>query len=77
MANLSSQEIADMIYEIEGKKIAKSTVDSLFNDQLYTKFDVYSRLALYKRLQALGYDQLTPKELLSTTSKLLDVMRIY
>lgn len=77
MANLSSQEIAEMIYKMEGKKIAKSTIDSLFNDQLYAKFDVYSRPALYKKLQALGYDQLTPKELLSATSKLLDVMRVY
>lgn len=77
MANLSSQEIAEMIYKIEGKKVAKSTIDSLFNDQLYAKFDVYSRPALYKKLQELGYDQLTPKELLSISSNMLDVVRIY
>lgn len=77
MANLSSQEIAEMIYKIEAKKVAKSTIDSLFNDQLYAKFDVYSRPALYKKLQTLGYDQLTPKELLSVASKILDVQRVY
>lgn len=77
MANLSSLEIAEMIYKIEGKKVAKSTIDSLFNDQLYAKFDVYSRPALYQKLQAMGYDQLTPKEVLSPTSRMLDAMRIY
>ncbi len=77
MANLSSQEIAEMIYKIERKKVAKSTIDSLFNDQLYAKFNVYSRPELYKKLQELGYDQLTPKELLTRSSTILDVMRIY
>lgn len=77
MANLSSQEIVEMIYKIEAKKIAKSTIDSLFNDQLYAKFDVYSRPALYKKLQSLGYDQLIPKELLAVASKILDVHRVY
>ncbi len=77
MANLSSQEITEMIYKIEGKKIAKSTIDSLFNDQLYAKFNVYSRPELYKKLQALGYDQLTPKELLTPSSTMLGVMRVY
>lgn len=77
MANLSSQEITEMLYKIEGKHIAKSTIDSLFNDQLYVKFDVYSRAALYKKLQMLGYGQLIPKELLSCTSIMLDVVRAY
>lgn len=77
MANLSSQEIAEMLYKIGGKSITKSTVDSIFNDQLYAKFDVYSRIALYKKLQSLGYDQLIPKELLSTKSIMLDIMKAY
>lgn len=77
MANLSSQEIAEMLYTIGGKPISKSTVDSIFNDQLYEKFDVYSRIALYKKLQSLGYDQLIPKELLSTKSIVLDIMKPY
>lgn len=77
MANLSSQEIAEILHKIGGKPIAKSTVDSLFNDQLYAKFDVYSRITLYKKLQSLGYDQLIPKELLSTKSIMLDIMKAY
>ncbi len=66
-----------MLYQIGGKSITKSTVDSIFNDQLYAKFDVYSRIALYKKLQSLGYDQLIPKELLSTKSIMLDIMKAY
>ena len=77
MANLSSQEIAEMLSKIDKKVITKSTVDSIFNDQLYKKFEVYNRVALYKKLQALGYDQLIPKELLSITSVMLDIMRSY
>ena len=77
MANLSSQEISEMLYKIGGKSITKSTVDSIFNDQLYAKFDVYSRIALYKKLQSLGYEQLIPKELLSTKSIMLDIMKAY
>ncbi len=77
MANLSSQEIAEMLHIIGGKPISKSTVDSIFNDQLYEKFDIYSRIALYKKLQSLGYDQLIPKELLSIKSIMLDLMKAY
>ena len=77
MANLSSQEIADIIGEHEGNPITKSTIDSVFNDQLYLKFDVYNRVALYQKLQALGYDQLIPKTLLSKMSVMLDVMQTY
>jgi hypothetical protein len=77
MANLGSQEIADMLHTIEGKPIAKSTIDSLFLDQLYVKFEVSSRPALYKKLQALGYDTLIPGELLKSASVLLDVAKVY
>lgn len=77
MANLSSQEIADIIGEHEGKSITKSTIDSVFNDQLYLKFDVYSRVALYQKLQSLGYDQLIPQALLSSMSVMLDNMQTY
>jgi hypothetical protein len=77
MANLSSQEIADIIGAHEGKSLTKSTIDSVFNHQLYLKFDVYNRVALYQKLQTLGYDQLIPKTLLSKMSVMLDVMQTY
>lgn len=77
MANLSSQAIAEMLYQLEGKHISKSTIDSIFNDQLYAKFNVYSRPALYKKLQELGYDTKIPKDLLKNTSSLLEVAHAY
>lgn len=77
MAHLSSQEIADIIGKHEGKPLTKSTIDSVFNDQLYLKFDVYNRVALYQKLQTLGYDQLIPQTLLSKMSVMLDVMQTY
>ncbi len=77
LAHLSSQEIAEALYKIEGKKLSKSTIDSIFNDQLYIKFNVYSRPALYKRLQEMGYEQKIPRELLSSASIILDVFNIY
>lgn len=77
MANLSSQEITEMLYKIEGKRVTKSTIDSIFNNQLYSKFDVYDRIALYQKLRSLGYDQLIPQELLSSMSIMLNTMRPY
>lgn len=35
LAHLSSQEIAEMIFQIEDKRVSKSTIDGVFNDQLY------------------------------------------
>ncbi len=77
MSHLSSQEIADVLAQMESKKISKSTIDCVFNDQLYLKFEVGSRPALYKKLQALGYDRMIPKENLSVSSNFLEVMRVY
>lgn len=77
MANLSSQEIAKTLSEIENKKVSKSTIDSLFNDQLYIKFSVYSRPELYQKLQTLGFDKLIPQELLKTGSISLDQLVVY
>ena len=77
LANLSSLEIAETIGKFEGKKISKSTIDSLFNDQLYIKFDVHSRPALYALLQERGYDRLIPKELLTGGSTELGELLVY
>ncbi|EKD28177.1 MAG: hypothetical protein ACD_79C00401G0001, partial [uncultured bacterium] len=77
MAHLSSQEIADVLHQIENKKVTKSTIDSLFNDQLYPKFDAYSRPDLYKKLQTLGFENKIPEELLKSTSLFLPGMDVY
>lgn len=77
MNQLTSQEIADIIYKIEGKKVSKSTIDSLFNDQLYIKFKVNSRVALFEKLQQLGYDKLIPSEVLSSTSTPLNIIHTF
>ena len=68
LSHLSSNEIADALYKLEGQHIKKSSVDSIFNDQLYIKFSVNSRIALYNKLLDAGYDKLIPKEILSTQS---------
>ena len=57
MNHLTSQEIAGAISQIEKRKISKSTIDSVFNDQLYLKFNVYNRLSLLKALEAIGYNK--------------------
>jgi hypothetical protein len=68
MAQLTSQEIAEMIYRLEHKKVSKSTIDSLFTDQLYPKFKVNSRSALYAKLCQLNFDQLIPSDILTSMS---------
>lgn len=71
MNNFTSLEIADAIGQIEGKKISKSAIDNLFNDQLYKKFNVHNRPALLKILQKTGQNNLVPNSLLSSGSRLI------
>ncbi len=77
MTHLGSQEISDILHQMECKPIAKSTIDSLFKDQLYPKFQVYSRSALYQKLEAMGYQTLIPTELLKHASFFLSTMSAY
>lgn len=77
LANLNSQEIADMIFRLENKRIAKSTIDSLFTDQLYVKFGVFNRPALYEKLIQLNFDSLIPQEVLIDTSYPLKKHNVY
>ena len=77
MSHLSSQEIADVLYEMEGKKVSKSTIDTVFNEQLYPKFKAYSRPELYQKLQDAGYENLIPKEILQSGSFFLPVLQVY
>ena len=77
MHNLSSQQIAEIISKIEGKILSKSTIDSLFIDQLYIKFDVHNRMALADKLQQLGYATLIPESLLIENSIKLSKVSTY
>ena len=77
LAHLGSQEIADILHQMEGRPIAKSTIDSLFKDQLYPKFNVYNRPALHQKLQMLGYQTLVPEELLTHASMFLSKIDVY
>ena len=48
LSNLNSQAIAETLSKLENKPLSKSTIDSLFSDKLYKKFNVYSRPAFLK-----------------------------
>ncbi len=77
LAHLSSQEISDLLYQIENKRITKSTIDSIFTEQLYVKFDVTNRTALHKKLLHLGYDQFIPEDILIRSSNPLSTLVVY
>lgn len=67
MANCSSLEIAENIGKIYNKSITKSTIDSIFSNQLYLKFKVSSRIRLHEKLAKLGYGSIIPKTMLSNS----------
>ncbi len=77
LANFTSNDIAKIISEFEGKPISKSTVDSIFSNQLYDKFEVHSRQALYQRLVENGYEKLIPQELIESGDMLLLALKNY
>ena len=64
LSGLSSKDIAFTLSKISGREISKSTVDSLFRDQLFLKFEVYNRDALFEKLLRLGFDRYVPSDLL-------------
>ena len=65
MANCSSYEIAINIGKIYNKSISKSTIDSIFSNQLYLKFNVISRIQLQEELAKLGYATILPKSVIN------------
>lgn len=77
LAHLSSQEIAETLYKLENKRVTKSTIDSIFTDQLYLKFKVTNRIALHQKLLELGYHKLIPQEILTNSSTPLEVAEVY
>lgn len=77
LANLNSAEIVEVIYRMENKKISKGTIDGVFTDQLFPKFEVYNRQALYTKLVQLGYNKLIPLEVLPKKIIELDTCGVY
>lgn len=73
----NSQKIANILSKMENKTISKSTIDSIFKNQLYSKFNVYNRDALYQKLIDLGFEKLIPKEILIAASFSLQKQYIY
>lgn len=67
MANCSSLEIAENIGKIYNKTITKSTIDSIFSNQIYLKFNVTSRVRLHEKLAKLGYGSIIPKTMLNNS----------
>ena len=63
LANFNSQDIADIINQIEDNHITKNTVDSIFRN-LFIKFDCSNRIELFKSLIQHHFDQIIPKDLL-------------
>lgn len=61
---LSSKEIALILSNLEGKAVAKSTIDNIFMNQLRVKFNAHSRESLYDRLIEFGFDNMIPSDLL-------------
>ena len=61
---LSSKEIALVLSKLENKEISKNTIDNIFSNQLRSKFNAFSREALYEKLLELGFDRLIPRDLL-------------
>lgn len=68
LANFGSLDIAKIINQIEGKKITKSYVDKVFSQQLYAKFNVNDRKALFDKLNELGFSDYLPSHLLKFCS---------
>lgn len=77
LANLSSQEIANALSQMDNKAITKSTIDGLFTEQLFVKFEVHNRVALKNALIKHGFDRVIPSELLVNISIQLNEMSTY
>ena len=77
LANLNSQEIVEVIYQLENKRISRSTIDYLFAERLFYKFNVHNRQALYEKCINLGFDKFIPYELLPKNTLPLEKMAIY
>ena len=60
----SSLEIAEIMSQIDNKKISKSYIDKIVQTNLRTKFKAYNRPHLVKILHGLGYSDYIPKKII-------------
>lgn len=77
LSGLSSKDIALVISKMVGREISKSTIDSLFRDQLFVKFEVYNREALFEKLLRLGFDRYVPVDLLPRVELSIHALHAY
>lgn len=64
LRNLDSHTIANIITNLENKKISKNAIDQIFTSQLMPKFEVYGRKSLKNKLIELGYYRFIPRNML-------------
>lgn len=64
LLNLESQTISEILTKIENKRISKNAIDQVFYKQLFPKFEVYNRKALYQKLLELHYNRIIPHNVL-------------
>ena len=62
---------------MDHRKISKSTIDGIFTEQLFVKFDVVNRVSLRKKLSSLGFSQTIPTEMLEGIVIPLQDLQIY
>ncbi|MFN8770426.1 MAG: helix-turn-helix transcriptional regulator [Neisseriaceae bacterium] len=77
LSHLSSQEIAEVLSKIDNKKVSKSTIDGIFTEQLFNKFNVVNRVALRKKLTLLGFTEAIPTDILEGMILPLNELQIY
>ncbi len=62
--NLDSHSIAEILTQIEKKNISENSINNMFTQQLFPKFKVFNRKALYDKLIESGFSRLMPSNIL-------------
>ena len=65
LLNLDSKSIAEILTRIEDKKISENSINNMFTQQLFPKFEVFNRKSLYDKLIECGYSRLLPRNILN------------
>ncbi|WP_162198814.1 hypothetical protein [Candidatus Coxiella mudrowiae] len=77
LANLSSQEIVDILYNLEARKVSKALSTAFLTINYISNLIANSFPALYKILQEMGYKKKISKELLTNSSVSLNILKPY
>lgn len=62
--NLDSNSIAEILTQIEKKTISENSINNMFTQQLFPKFKVFNRKALYNKLIESGFSRMMPNNIL-------------